>query len=340
MNLERVTADKLNINDKIFDTLKEDYKEFGEWFKKIQEEKRKCIISKDENQNLVALMIYKEENEQIELANNRIIDKNPRLKISTFIVTMNHFKFGEALIKIAVDECMKLGITEIYLTHFIKQNDSLVNLISKYGFMQKGKNYRSEAVFLKRLRPETAIKIENYAEFNNEYYPSFYDGKNVNKFIIPIRPDFYRRLFVSEQMALFGNPVASINTIEKIYLSNSKNKIIKGGDLIIFYRSHDKHCILEIGIVESICRTSDKNHIAKFVGDRSVYTKKELASENKEKLIIKFNNVFPLRNSLSIEDLVKYKILKSAPQSITEISEESYKVIKKEGGIDESFTFN
>jgi hypothetical protein len=38
--IKQTTVDNLDVNDSIFDTLKEDYKEFNEWFESIQIKKR------------------------------------------------------------------------------------------------------------------------------------------------------------------------------------------------------------------------------------------------------------------------------------------------------------
>lgn len=42
----KTTVDLLDINDPIFNTLKESYGEFDSWFEKIQREKRECLIYK------------------------------------------------------------------------------------------------------------------------------------------------------------------------------------------------------------------------------------------------------------------------------------------------------
>ena len=331
----------LDINDKIFDTLKANYPEFTEWFMRMQIKKRPCAVFYDANHNIAALMIYKLEDEEIKLKENNI-PKTRRLKISTFIVTMNGYKFGEALIKIAVDECIKENVNCMYLTHFVDENDSLVYLIKEYGFTCVGLNDRGEHIFIKLLRPERANnnKITDFVKFNMKYFPSFYDGPKVNKFIIPIKWTFYKRLFQSPMEILQGYPLSSINSIEKAYISHSNISSINAGDILLFYISHKKSSISDLGIAKIIRSENDTQKISTIIGKRSVYTEQELKNDSGKRLIIKFNHIFKLKNPVKYEILFKENILNGPPQSILQIDDGKYEKIKKIGDIDESFTFN
>ena len=104
------------------------------------------------------------------------------------------FKIGELFIKIPVQRAFKKGVDEIYLTHFTKANDFLVSLVEEYGFHQIAKKKDGEDVFVKNLIPD---KDRYYPpqEIYREFYPSFYDGKKVSKFIVPIIPKWHNRLF-------------------------------------------------------------------------------------------------------------------------------------------------
>ena len=96
---------------------------------------------------------------------------------------------GELFIKLAVDYSIENKIDEIYLTHFITSPDFLLDLISEYGFEEVATlNQDGEKIFLKKLIYETQNKYTNIKQISKKYYPSFYDGKNVNKFIVPISP--------------------------------------------------------------------------------------------------------------------------------------------------------
>lgn len=135
-----------------------------------------------------------------------------------------------------------------------------------------------------------------------------------------------------------GEPITERNTIEKAYISNSRIKKINSGDVIMFYRSEDKKSLLNIGIVEKVCRLNNSDDIIKVIGKRSVYNKKDIRDGNQ--LVIMFLYNFTFKKGLNLDDLIKNEILKGAPQSIMKIDNEKYNKIKKYVGIDGCYTFN
>jgi len=162
-------AHNLDLGDPIFDSLKEDYyPEFEDWFKKIQTQGRECLVYRNNDESLGALLIYKDENEPIYLLDEALPEKE-RMKIATLIVSSTGYKIGEFFIQWATNYAISKGFEEIYLTHFTAPDDYLVYLIEEYGFIYVGqKNYKNqkgdyEDVFIKYLRPTPSLikKIEN-----------------------------------------------------------------------------------------------------------------------------------------------------------------------------------
>jgi len=150
--LEEKYIYNLNLNDPIFDSLKQEYEEFEEWFTKISREGRKCWVHHREDECIGAILIYKVENEAIDNSNPPF-PKKLRLKISTFKVTHAGHKIGELFIKLSIDFCIKNGIEEMYLTHHTRPEDRLVELITDYGFDKAAVNNRGEDIFMKELVP-------------------------------------------------------------------------------------------------------------------------------------------------------------------------------------------
>ncbi len=58
----------LKLNDPIFDSLKRDYPEFADWFRKKSLEHRKCYVSYRADGSIGALLIYKFEDEKIDIS--------------------------------------------------------------------------------------------------------------------------------------------------------------------------------------------------------------------------------------------------------------------------------
>jgi len=336
----------LDVNDPIFGKLKQDYPEFEDiWFPKISREGRKCWVHRKGDGKIGALLIYKIEDEPIE--GTPPLPKKKRLKISTFIVTNVGQKIGELLIKISIDFCVKNNLLEMYLIYFTEPDDRLVQLISEYGFRKASANLRNEEIYLKRMIPDaSSVSAMTPLQIVNEYYPSFYDGGDARKYIVPIQPKFHSQLFTDytgRQTRLtehIGEFIVEGNTIKKAYLTNSKITRIQSGDIILFYRSRDRSEITSLGVVESIhMRLTDPDEIMKVVGKRTVYSRDEIEEmAKKPTTVLLFYHICHLSKPVSYQTLRDVGALTGPPQSIRGISDKSYQEIIRRSGIDERFT--
>jgi hypothetical protein len=336
----------LNPNDPIFDVLKLEYgkEQFERWLSKISREARKCWVYHRDDGTIGALLIYKLEDEAI--GSIPPIPKNRRIKISTFIVKHIGQKIGELFIKMITDFAVRNNIPEIYLTHYIRGKDPLVDLTTEYGFKNIATKIDGEAIFLKKLLVGSEdISHLTPIEIAKIYYPSFYDGDGVDKFIIPIRPEFHQRLFIEfldRQTTLpehIGGFIIEGNTIKKAYLCHSKSRKLKTGDIVLFYQSRKLRSLTTLGIVETIhqnIRTIDE--IIRIVGKRTAYPREELERMKKPLTIILFRYHFHFETPLSHTRLKEWGVITFAPQSITQITDEKYNRVKREGGIDERYT--
>lgn len=332
----------IDIRDPIFDSLREEYgkSDFEDWFRKISRAGRKCWVYSEDNA-VKAILIYKEEDEPIDTTPP--LPKRKRLKIATLKVDIRGQKVGELFLKLAFQYCVNHAFDETYLTHFTKEIDYLVDLISEFGFEPVGMNKRGETVFLKRLYPEGKVSA---VEMSRRFYPCYKDGASIKKFIIPIQPKFHDRLFqdykkrqmkITEYMKL--NPQG--NTIKKAYLTHSRIKTINQGDIVLFYRSQD-HEITSLGVVEDIhLSLTDENEILRVTGKRTVYNYKDIQKMVRKPVsVIIFRHHFHFKNPLHLRELTQKGVLRSAPRSIAEISDEGYEYVKEKGGIDERFAFS
>jgi len=343
------TVNNINFQDSIFESLRYDYKDFDIWVKKIKLEKRKCWIHYKNNNDIGAILIYKEENESLDYVKPPL-PKKRRFKICTMKVSEEGKKIGELFIRLSVTYCINNKIDELYLTHFSETKDNLTELIHEYGFDYKGfkkTNGRDEDIYLKNLNPNKEdLTGKNPLEIAKKFYPLFKDSKNIKKFIVPIRPEYCRKLFIekSRQTLLsehLGEFITEGNPIKKAYLCHSNSRDISKGDILIFYRSVDKQDIFAIGIVDEVEVMEDPFEIYSKVYTRSVYSLKEINKmSGKPVLVLLFLLQTYLKNPITLSNLLKSNVLKGAPMSITKISDEAYAIIKKEGEIDERFTIN
>ena len=350
--LRETAMSSLDINDPIFDSLRMDYPDFNKWFMEKCQEGRKCWINTRNNGLLGAILIFKTEKEPI--PSLPPLPKKNRLKISNMKVSHVGHKIGELLLRKCFELAVRNNLPELYLTHFTKEDDYLVELIQEYGFdkvavLDQNWTEIPEDVYLKKLIIDREdIKNVSPHQISKTFFPNLYDGKEVNKFLIPIQPQFYERLFTDypgRQTTLnehTGEFIIEGNTIMKAYLSRSSSKKMEIGDLIIFYRSQDVKSLLALGIIEMIYYDLiDPLEIVSIVGRRTVYTLPEIEKISQSPItIILFNHHFYFKRPISYRKLLDLNIVNGPIQSITEIDHEKYIIIKKEGVIDERFTFN
>ncbi|AAG39952.1 MULTISPECIES: PIN domain-containing protein [Methanothermobacter] len=337
--IKQTKANMLNFEDKIFDGLRKEYPDFDDWLKKIKREGRDVLFYEKDDGSYGALLIYKEEEEPIPLDNDQLPLKR-RLKLSTLIVTETGYKVGEFFIRWSLHYALKNNFEEVYLTHYTKEDDYLVKLISEYGFEKVGSkkrygNPQPEDVFLKSLITEG--KPVSTAEIK-KCYPKFYDGPDVKKFLVPIKGEYHDKLFIetyNRQTSLLETYSFLVegNSIKKIYLSNSKIKKLAPGDILIFYKSRKK-TISCVGVVVDVKRDFDNlENLRNYVWKRAVFYEEEDLKNFVQGQAISFIfigcfNEFPLS-----------KVGEPYPQSIKQISHKTYLRIKEEWE-NESFTFS
>ena len=345
--LEKGYMHNLDLADPFFDSLKKDYPPFETWFLEKATENRKCWKYTKGNR-LLALLILKSENETI--PSIPILPKKKRMKICTLKVEHTGCKMGELFIKLSFQAAIRNDLEEVYLSHFSGENDHLVDLISEFGFkkvaVKPWTDGRSEDVFIKRLRPEVGEEISRkqlYADF----YPSFYEGPEVSKFVIPIVPKYSERLFPGSGGQTFltgfqGDFIVEGNTIKKAYLCQSRIRAISPHDLVFFYRSHDLKKIISFGVIEQVFfDLRDKDEVKRIVGKRTVYGDAEIEKMVQAPTIaILFKWNAHLKNPLGYNQLLQLGVLNGPPRSITNISHDAYKIVKAEGGLDERFAFD
>ena len=125
----------------------------------------------------------------------------------------------------------------------------------------------------------------------------------------------------------------SSNAIKKAFISNSKIKLVKPGDIILFYASHDKKAITALGIVDTTWNKFETiQEIIDIVKKRTAYNEFELKSvSNLDSLVILFKHYLTFKNPITYDWLLKQNIIKGMIQGPVHIEVESLKRIIEEG---------
>lgn len=330
---------ELDINDSFFDSLRDDYKGFDEWFKKKQAIEAQAYVT-ERNGKITSFLMLKVENEDEKYDDfNKTFEPAKRLKVSTFKVSDNGKRIGETYIKIIIEEAIKEKVDEIYVTVFDK-HEALIEKLEDYGF----KKYTKK----RTLKPDGTIELENVLvksmKNKEEYYPFFEIGDK-ECFLVPIKEKYHKLLFQeSEKNIQFslddmnGTNTAS-NSIKKAYLSNSNITKIKPGSILLFYASGSKKAITSLGIVDAVFnKFKDFEEMFDLVKKRTVYDEKELRKGYKNnKLVILFKLYYSFDNYVDLKFLKGSNIINGSPQSIQTITKDNLLKILERCKMDKEF---
>lgn len=356
LSVQKSYFGKEDINDTFFDSFKEDYPEFGKWFRKKANEP--IYVSKNEKDNILAFLYLKTEDQ-----NENYNDINPnfqpkkRMKIGTFKVALNGFRLGERFLKIVFDNALKQRVEEIYVTIFDKRDEQrrLINLLEDWGFTKWGnKNSTGEIVMIRDFSKKFDKNILRLT------YPYISLNEQNKIFIVPIWPDYHTELFPdsilrTESPDDFMEDKPHRNAISKVYISRSIERNVKKGDILLFYRTAEKgksayytSVVTTIGIVEEkIENIKDEPDFIIKCRKRSVFGDDELKKwwnykPKNRPFIINFLHVysFKLGERINRAKLLELGVLtgeENELRGLKNISKENFLKVIKEAQIDESF---
>jgi hypothetical protein len=324
------TCNQFDPKDRFFKSLEADYPKFSEWYHSCMSKQRSCWVIMQQS-GIGGMIIYKPEyrsnaNDAKELNQLSVIGDKV-LKLCLFKVDQNISgeKFGEQLLKKSMDYAYRNNFDSIYLTAFPKHH-TLISLLGKFGFEQSGTK-GSEYVYFKRSKVLQLNPHPTGFEFHKTFWPCISIGTN-SVYLVPVQPQFHDRLFpeaarryAPSQMTLFGDalPKTPGNAIRKAYVCNAPTRNLAPGSILLFYRSTDS-AITSIGVLEQYSVANDLIELQSLVGNRSVYTRQELASKVVGRTKAKAMNFYyakDLKNPIPLSALRALQI--AQPQSIAQL---------------------
>ena len=289
-HVAEVEAHEINHKDRFFDSLRDGYPEFDDWWReKCVKQHRACWVVYDD-EHLAGLIVRKDE------AAHDTDAVNPAekiLKICTFKVAPEKrgVKLGELLLKQVLWYAQTNGYDLAYLTTYESQV-SLMDLLEYYGFENAGENANGEYIYERRFSAEALVPEDHKSPFDlaRENYPRFLISENTRGFGIPIQEKYhdtlYPDLWQPRQPDLFsGASRADMitrpgNTIRKVYLCQAQSNLGQPGSILFFYKGVSKdppsQAITTLGILESMTLARSKKELMQFTGGRSVYSEEQL----------------------------------------------------------------
>ncbi len=330
----------LDLEDEFFSSLRMDYKGFDVWFKKKQLNNAQAYITQNQQNKVTSFLMLKEEGKDEDYSSfDTPFKPAKRLKVATFKVADTGKKIGECFIKIMIKEAIKKNIDEIYVTTFERQA-SLIYLLKQYGF--KFATYKNTPKSDNTIEKE-AIFVKNIKD--KKGYP-FVQLDNQNIFIIPIQPKYHKLLFeeAEREFQISIDDTQGINTsanaIKKAFITNSKIKMIKPNDILLFYASQDKKAITTLGIVETTWNKFEtREEIFNIVRKRTAYNEIELMSETSlDSLVIMFKHYITFNKPITYKFLLENGIINGPIQGPMSIKKEMLKKVIIEGNSKEMFS--
>lgn len=254
--VKQVDFGQINLANPFFDSFKEDYSEFEQWFNKKSE--NPCYICNSDNVLSAFLYIKVEDKGKEGYADIiPVFQPKRRLKIGTLKVTGNGYKIGERFLKIVFDNAIRYKVDEIYVTVFDKRPEQiqLIEMLEEWGFVYYGIKTSingQEKVYVKPFSPNNNINIEK----PRLSYPFF--SRNTDKYIIKIEHQYHTELFpdsinTKEDKTIYQENAPHRNRIGKVYISHSPQRNLKTGDIFLVYRIGETSPKVHSSTITSIC---------------------------------------------------------------------------------------
>ena len=139
----------LDINDRFFDSLKNEYKDFIIWFNNHLD--RKAYITFQDNKIASILILKIEDKSENYKDFNKEFKPSKRLKICTLKVDVKFKNIGTKYLELAYNEAIKNNVNEIYITLYTNHKD-LINLLEKNNYIYYCDKYNNEKVYINKIK--------------------------------------------------------------------------------------------------------------------------------------------------------------------------------------------
>ena len=346
--IENRLFSEIDINDSFFDTLKEDYQEFTNWYIKKSNSGAKAQVLYEDGK-LLAFLYLKVEDEEIDSIPK--LEAKKRLKVGTFKVEAHGTKLGERFVKRIFDTAIAMNIDEIYLTIFQKHN-SLIYIFKKFGFYkcaEKSSKNGIENVLIKQLYKFTNNILKDY--------PMVYQYKKP-KFVLSIHPKYHTQLFsdsiLNNESVEILHDRSHTNSIHKIYVCAMKGvlQFQRDDNLLIYRTKDDKGHARYRSVITSLCVVEDvidmrsfqnEEDYLKYCGIYSIFSLSELKEFYRTKkypYIIKMTYNIAFKKRVTNGYLVDVVRLNPNYWGVFEINDNQFNQIIKAGEVNESLIIN
>ena len=139
----------LDINDRFFDSLKNEYEDFIIWFNNHLDRKA-YITFRDKKITSILILKIEDKNENYKDFNKEF-KPSKRLKICTLKVDVKFKNIGTKYLELAYNEALKNNVNEIYITLYTNHKD-LINLLEKNNYIYYCDKSNNEKVYINKIK--------------------------------------------------------------------------------------------------------------------------------------------------------------------------------------------
>jgi hypothetical protein len=341
---------EIDISNSFFDTLKDDYAEFGVWFQKKVDAGESAYLY---GTTVLVGFLY------LKVEMGEIADIYPslpngvHLKVGTMKINGHGTKLGERFVKKIFDHALAASADDAYVTVFAK-HANLIEILTRYGFKQ----------YAVKTGPngQELVLVKNFHSFENDIlldYPRIkLDG--AEKCLLAIYPEYHSKflpdsILNNEDFNILED-VSHANSIHKIYVSGiAGTGKLKRGDILLMYRTSDgkgpalyRSVATSLGVVEETRRIktfATLQEFMRYARPYSIFTKDELEvlyATKKHHVMIKFTYNVALAKRLIRKTLIEQVGLVAGGRrwDFFKISKNQFDLITEYGEVNESYLIN
>lgn len=274
MDLELRPFSEIDLADEFFDSLKEAYPEFEEWFAKKAAAGEQAYMFHNRTGAVKDFLYLKIETD--ELADvEPVLPAKRRLKVGTFKLESRGTRRGERFMKKIMDRAIAEDVDEVYVTIFPTEKLMyLIRLFERFGFKHVADKPHSgdssEWVLVKDMRTVTGDIMKDYPRMRTA-------GRR--KWMLAIKPEFHTQLFpdsiLNNESYDMVKDITPTNGIYKVYISwNPDCAQMKKGEQVVVYRTSDGQGSAKYrSVVTSVCTVYDVKKWSDFGNDEEEYIK-------------------------------------------------------------------
>ena len=340
-NIVHKTFAEIDLQDTFFQSLRNDYPDFDNWFKR---KSNQDAFVQYENNKIIGFLYLKVEEKLVDDVMPNIF-ANKILKVGTFKINAHGTKKGEQFIKIIMDYAVNENVDVCYVTIYEKHN-SLIELVQQFGFEYygtKGNGIYNENVYLKQMKRITGNINRDFPLVNIS---------TAKKYLLSIYPKYHSVMFPDSILTTENKNIITdisyTNSIHKIYVCTMDQvENLKYGDIVVLYRTAESGKSAEYSAVAtSICVVEDvkkQNEFScfddfyEYASKYSVFDKADLQywynRGGCKAIKMTYNGAFKKR--IVRHDLIEeIGLERNQYWGFFELANEQFKIIAKKGGAD------